>query len=336
MFFTSEHFHQVATLLQIHGLRAYIYGCAASIIMGKLFLHFFTPYLQSKVRKDLPETHNHKNYTPTMGGIFMIISVLMIWPLLGISYTTEIILLTLSLIVYACIGFYDDWCKIHKTEGIKSLTKFTLQTIAATSLLYIWITYSNPSLVLYIPFICTIPIKYLFIPWGAFIIIGTSNAVNLTDGLDGLATQSLIPNFLLAAVFATTSVQFYPLITFSLLITGILYGFLYYNRRPAKMFMGDVGSLPLGATLAFLFIMLNHEWILALSGIIFVAETLSVMLQLTSVKLYKKRIFKMAPFHHHLELCGWSEQKIVFVLSSITTVTCLAIAAFYSMTQNHL
>ena len=307
------------TPLATYGLSSLSLSLVISLALGKCFLYFFGSQTQSKVREFTPATHVHKNNTPTMGGAFILVSSLL--TTIAISdYTLTTMLAYLTLGLFGAIGLYDDWCKINKTRGISSLKKFTLQTICAALVLSVWVYYAHPDLTLSIPFINPSlwpNIGYFFILWGAFVMVGTSNAVNLTDGLDGLATLSLIPNFILVAIFAAAAGH-YELIPFCAAMVGSLLGFLWYNRKPAQVFMGDIGSLPLGAVLAFLFIMIKKEYVLALSGIVFVMETVSVMLQVLSVKFRNKRIFKMAPFHHHLELCGWSENQIVLFLTSIT------------------
>ena len=307
-----------------------------SLISGKLFLVFLQKMTQSRVREYTPNTHTHKNNTPTMGGLFILTSVFLA-TFLMLRFVDHIsLIIYLTLILFGAIGFYDDWCKINKTRGIASRTKFILQLVSAITVLSLWVYYENPSLTLALPFISPDSWPYLgyfFIQWGAFVMVGTSNAVNLTDGLDGLATQSLIPNFILCAYIINMIGTISPLtsttlVCISMALAGALAGFLWYNKLPARVFMGDIGSLPLGAVLALLFLMIRKEYLLPLSGIVFVLETVSVMLQVYSLKWRNKRIFKMAPFHHHLELCGWSEQKIVLFLSLITLTGCALIIAY--------
>lgn len=304
-----------------------------SLSLGKLFLHLFKKYTQSKVREFTPTTHQIKNNTPTMGGIFILLSSFITAFFFNGVHTTSL-LLSLCLLLFGIIGFYDDWCKINKTRGITSLTKFLLQIGSAILIISLWIHYTTPNLTLAIPFIepSSYPyIGFLFILWSAFVMVGTSNAVNLTDGLDGLATQSLIPNFLLVAFLATHSYHHPEISIFCYALVGSLSGFLWYNHQPARIFMGDVGSLPLGAVLALLFIMIKKEFLLPLSGIIFILETVSVILQVGSMRLRNKRIFKMAPFHHHLELSGWREKKIVHLLSLLTIINCIVLFVIYKI-----
>lgn len=300
-----------------------------SLINGKLFLTFLQKFTQSKVREFTPTTHLHKNNTPTMGGLFILLSTIITSWYMTPTVTHRLIILFLTLLVFGAIGFYDDWCKINKTRGISPSTKSILQLGSAILILSLWVYYENPSLTFAFPFISpdSYPyIGYFWILWGAFVMVGTSNAVNLTDGLDGLATQSLIPNFLLISLLATI-VSISPavstdIIYFCSALTGSLCGFLWYNHSPAKIFMGDIGSLPLGAVLGLLFLILHKEYLLVISGVVFVVETVSVILQVYWITYKKARLFKMAPFHHHLELSGWLERKIVTILSLITILGC--------------
>ena len=321
------------------GALSFFINFIISLISGKIFLLLLQKMTQSRVREFTPITHAHKNNTPTMGGLFILTSVFLS-TLCTLRFTNHItMIIYLTLILFGAIGFYDDWCKINKTRGITSRTKFILQLISAITVLSLWVYYENPSLTLALPFISPTSWPYLgyfFILWGGFVMVGTSNAVNLTDGLDGLATQSLIPNFILLAFITSMITTLSPitsitLVFFAMGLAGSLTGFLWYNKIPARVFMGDVGSLPLGAVLALLFLMIQKEYLLPSSGIIFVVETLSVMLQVYSIKLRNKRIFKMAPFHHHLELCGWSEQKTVLILSLCTLIGCITSLYFFTI-----
>lgn len=302
----------------------FISSFGLSLSLGKVFLYLLKSYTQSKVREYTPTTHLQKNNTPTMGGLFILISIVLTslyFSPLGLNH----ILLYLCLMIFAGIGFYDDWCKINKTRGISSSLKFGLQILGASLLLATWIYYQKPPLTVSLPNFFnnfSLYIGYGYILWGTFIIVGTSNAVNITDGLDGLATQSLIPNFILLAYLISSSILDTSLLPFCATIIGSLAGFLWYNRKPAQVFMGDVGSLPLGALLAFLFLMIKKEYLLPFSGIVFVLETVSVILQLYCIRTGKKRIFKLAPFHHHLELSGWNETQVVHILTLISLITC--------------
>jgi phospho-N-acetylmuramoyl-pentapeptide-transferase len=235
------------------------------------------------------------------------------------------------------IGAWDDWRKIKTKRGISARLKFNLQClIALITAILLFITSINTILV--VPFFKTFTpdIGLLFIPWVVFLLVGTSNAVNLTDGLDGLAIGSLIPNFAIFSIiaylaghalfanylhipFANTA----EMTVVGATLVGASIGFLWYNTYPAQIFMGDVGSLALGAALAYLAVVCKQELLLAISGGLFVVEALSVMLQVYSYRYYGKRIFKMAPIHHHFELLGWQESKITVRFGIISLILCL-------------
>jgi phospho-N-acetylmuramoyl-pentapeptide-transferase len=226
---------------------------------------------------------------------------------------------------FGFIGFLDDWAKIKAKKGISARYKFTLQATFSLVIMVLWYFISEPNTQLCIPFFKAItPTLGLFlIPWGALILVGVSNAVNLTDGLDGLATGPLMFNFstfaLIAYIAGNKILSRYLFIPFAgsaelsiiaATLIGTLLGFLWYNTYPAQIFMGDVGSLALGAGLGLIALMSRQELLLILAGGLFVAETVSVIAQVVSFKLTGKRIFRMAPIHHHFELLGWSEPKI--------------------------
>jgi phospho-N-acetylmuramoyl-pentapeptide-transferase len=285
-----------------------------------------------------PESHQTKNDTPTMGGLFVIsifaINVLM-WSNLTKLNVWLILLCTLS---FGLIGFLDDAQKIWYKKGIPAKLKFRLQFLAAFILSCAWYFLCTPDSRICIPFFKNFmpDIGFLLIPWATFIIVATSNAVNLTDGLDGLATGPLLFNFSTFAMIAYLAghVKFanYLFIPFAgsaeltilaMALIGSLLGFLWYNTYPAQIFMGDVGSLALGAGLAFMALITRQEILLMISGGIFVAETLSVILQVASFKLRGKRIFLMAPIHHHFELLGWKEAKITVRFWIVSIILCV-------------
>lgn len=276
-----------------------------------------------------PDRHKEKAKTPTMGGI-VFISATIVASLLTIKLSNIYALgAILTLVLFAFIGFKDDYAKIKKNEnlaGLKPRTKLMLQLFSAllvSSYLYIFADFNTE---LYLPFVKTAVIDmgiFAILLW-ILVIISTSNAVNLTDGLDGLATVPsmaaltsltiiiyitgnikissylLMPNFHVGEVAIVTSA-----------LIGALAGFLWYNSHPAEVFMGDSGSLTLGAFLGYAAIISKSEVLLLLMGSIFVIETLSVILQVGSFKLRKKRIFLMAPIHHHFEMKHWAENKII-------------------------
>tara|TARA_Y100001958_G_scaffold56579_1_gene37999 strand:+ start:319 stop:1314 length:996 start_codon:yes stop_codon:yes gene_type:complete len=302
------------------------------IIGGPLIKIFSEKMITGPIRQDGPIDHIvKKSGTPTMGGVIIIIGIIsstLLWSDLTNIYVWTLIFVSLSL---GGLGLIDDILKIKfkNSSGLKSRYKFTGQLIIGALTLAILIKFSEHEYLfeLYFPFFknLVIHLGLFFIPFGLFVIIGASNAVNLTDGLDGLAT---VPVMLVALSFTLISyvvgntifseylqIQYIPdvgeLSIFCGSIVGSCLGFLWYNAPPAKIFMGDTGSLSLGGSLAAIAIIVKHEIVLAIVGGLFVLETISVIIQVISFKLTGKRIFKMAPIHHHFEKKGWAESTIV-------------------------
>jgi len=302
------------------------------VIGGPLIKFFSEKMITGPIRQDGPIDHIiKKSGTPTMGGVIIIIGILsstLLWADLSNVYVWTLIFVSLSL---GILGFIDDMLKIKlkNSNGLKSRYKFLGQVLIGVMTLFILIKFSNHEYLfnLYFPFFKNLiwQMGLFFIPFGLFVIIGASNAVNLTDGLDGLAT---VPVMLVAISFTLISyvvgntifseylqIQYIPdvgeLSIFCGSVVGACLGFLWYNAPPAKIFMGDTGSLSLGGSLAVIAIIVKHEIVLAIIGGLFVLETISVIIQVVSFKLTGKRIFKMAPIHHHFEKKGWAESTIV-------------------------
>ncbi len=302
------------------------------IIGGPLIKLFSEKMITGPIRQDGPIDHIiKKSGTPTMGGVIIIIGIVLstlLWADLTNIYVWTLIFVSLSL---GCLGLLDDILKIKfkNSSGLKSRYKFLGQIVIGVVTLLILINYSNHEYLynLYFPFFknLILDMGIFFIPFGLFVIIGASNAVNLTDGLDGLAT---VPVMLVALSFTLISyvvgntifsdylqIQYIQdvgeLSIFCGSVVGSCLGFLWYNAPPAKIFMGDTGSLSLGGSLAAIAIIVKHEIVLAIIGGLFVLETVSVIIQVASFKLTGKRIFKMAPIHHHFEKKGWAESTIV-------------------------
>lgn len=330
-----------ANLLHYVSVRAII-AFLSSIVCAFIFGNWAIGQLQhkfrSKVREWTPENHQKKNNTPTMGGLFILGLVLLnafLWCNLG---NPKIWIFLFGITSYGFIGFLDDWSKIKKHKGISARKKFILQFICATITMLLWYFTCQVDTRLCVPFFKQFmpSLGWLIIPWGVFIIIATSNAVNLTDGLDGLATGPLIFNFAsfawIAYLAGHVSFAHYLYIPFAgsaelavigTIFVGTLLGFLWYNTHPAEVFMGDVGSLSLGAGLAMLALFARQELLLLIAGGIFVLETVSVMLQVFSFRYLGKRIFRMAPIHHHFELMGWKETKITVRFWIISIILCV-------------
>ena len=284
------------------------------------------------IREVGPKWHQGKAGTPTMGGIVFILSSLLCivtgWHAMRETGDYKHLLVLALALMFGLIGFADDFIKVKKKRnlGLTGLQKLVLQVLAAC-LFLAGMHFTNAlTYDLYIPFVRE-PLVHIpplvYLTLSVFIIVGCVNAVNLTDGVDGLSSSVTIP----VMVFFAATAYIYGRTTLALLpatVTGGLAAFLCYNFHPAKVFMGDTGSLFLGGMVCGMAFALDMPLILILVGIIYICETLSVILQVTYFKLtHGKRIFKMTPIHHHFELCGWKEEKIVFVFTAITLVMCV-------------
>jgi phospho-N-acetylmuramoyl-pentapeptide-transferase len=284
-----------------------------------------------QVRTDGPQTHLTKQGTPTMGGVLIIaalVSSVLLWSDLTNKYVWVVLFATLA---FGGIGFWDDYLKVVKkrSTGLRAYQKFGLQILASIAIgLFLLYNTGDPDLThLSVPFMkqMLIDLGWFYIPFVAVVIVGSSNAVNLTDGLDGLAIGlvgiAAMANAVIVYLGGNKIVADYlkilyipgsgELAIFCGAMLGASLGFLWYNAHPAEVFMGDVGSLSLGGALGTLAVVTKHELILVVTGGIFVMETVSVMLQVASFKLTGKRIFKMAPIHHHFEQIGWPESKVI-------------------------
>lgn len=308
-----------------------------SFIFGSWFIDFLRCF-KAGVREFTPETHQGKGETPTMGGIFMLV-ITFVTALLWCDLThLEVWIFLLCMLGFAAIGFWDDWKKIRYKKGIQESHKFRAQLAMGLLVAILWYWLIMPPTEVCVPFFKNFSpqLGLLLIPWAAFILVGTSNAVNLTDGLDGLAIGSLILNFgtftiicYLAGNYAFAHYLHIPftqtaeIAIIGATLVGASIGFLWYNTYPAQIFMGDVGSLALGSGLALMALMARQELLLALAGGLFVMETLSVIVQVLSFKYLGRRIFKMAPLHHHFELLGWQEAKITTRFGIISFILCL-------------
>lgn len=283
------------------------------------------------VRDDGPQTHLGKKGTPTMGGILIIIALVastVLWSDLTNIYVWAVLF---STIAFGAIGFWDDYLKVVKrrSRGLRAYQKFGLQIGAsvAIGIFLLWNPNDPNTTLLSIPFMkrFLLDLGWFYIPFVALVVVGSSNAVNLTDGLDGLAAGlvgiAATANAILVYIGGHRliadylKIQYIPgsgeLAVFCGALLGASLGFLWYNAHPAEVFMGDVGSLSLGGALGTLAVVTKHELILVVVGGIFVVETLSVIIQVASFKLTGKRIFRMAPIHHHFEQIGWPEPKVI-------------------------
>ena len=297
-------------------------------LLGKILIPILheMKYGQS-IREEGPKAHIKKQGTPTIGGLIFIISTFIVTMLYSAfyvkSFKNDAVILLFIFLAFGFIGFLDDYLKIKRKKnlGLKAYQKMVLLTLV--TLIIYFFSRNSFGMYLYVPiFDININLSYFYLPFLFIYFTGVTNAVNLTDGLDGLATTItiivLIFLFLVSFIYGK-----YDVGIFSFILIGSLLAFLIFNINPAKVFMGDTGSLALGGAVAGIGFLLGVELILVLAGIIYVIETLSVIIQVIVYKLTKKRVFKMAPIHHHFEHLGWSENKVLYVFGAITFVACV-------------
>jgi phospho-N-acetylmuramoyl-pentapeptide-transferase len=323
---------RVFSYLTLRAILSTLTALLIAVIIGPKMIRWLQRMqIGQTIRDDGPESHLAKSGTPTMGGLLIlaaIVSSVLLWS----DLTNRYVWVTLFVLAsYGIIGFVDDYRKVIRKDakGLIARWKYFWQSVIAIAVaFYLYSSQQNPAeTALLVPFFKDVmpQMGMLFIVVTYFVIVGTSNAVNLTDGLDGLA---IVPVILVAGAFAifayvTGNINFsaylhipYLPLTSELVvvctaIVGAGLGFLWFNTYPAQVFMGDVGSLALGGTLGILAVLVRQEIVLFIMGGIFVAETLSVILQVGSFKLRGKRIFRMAPIHHHYELKGWPEPRVI-------------------------
>ena len=310
-----------------------------TLLMGNLLI----PWLRrlkfgQVVRDDGPKTHLSKTGTPTMGGILFLVPLIVLSLLLSGENREFLIAAVLSTAGFGLIGFIDDYIKVVKKRslGLRAYQKIIGQLVAAVALAYY--AYTNPDIgsSVIVPFIgLEWDLGIFYIPIAVFIIVGVVNSVNLTDGLDGLCSGvTLIVSATLSLILAAASIfveqqelielaaKYKELLTFSDALTGAMLGFLRYNIHPAQVFMGDTGSLGLGGAVSAVSILLRIPLWLPIIGGIYMAEAISVILQVGSFKLRGKRVFKMAPLHHHFELLGMPETRVVSMFMIATAILC--------------
>ncbi|HCW54378.1 MAG TPA: phospho-N-acetylmuramoyl-pentapeptide-transferase [Clostridium sp.] len=296
-----------------------------SLVLGPIFIPILHKLkFGQNIRKEGPKSHQKKAGTPTMGGLIFFISVAATILILGRGFKSQEMIIFYSFLAFGFIGFLDDMLKIiHKqNEGLKAGQKMILLLLFSVALA--WYGYKNIGTDLLIPFMRNfrLDLKILYIPFIVIYYAAVTNAVNLTDGIDGLATSVtiIVLTFFTIVGYKTGNMA---VAIFAITLAGALLGFLKYNAFPAKIFMGDTGSLALGGAIGTLALMMKMEFLVIIVGGVYLIETLSVIIQVTSFKLTGKRVFKMSPIHHHFEQCGWSEVKIVTVFSCVTTVLCI-------------
>ncbi|MBA7498404.1 Phospho-N-acetylmuramoyl-pentapeptide-transferase [subsurface metagenome] len=288
-----------------------------SFIISVIALPLFIKYLKKhnvgqKIRQEGPDLHQHKMGTPTMGGVIIILTLIIV-VLLFVPYNKYVLWSLVATVGFGFIGLIDDLIKYLKKRSLGLLTMQKLFLQIAFALLVAYCVQQNTDLgtEIYLPFLKnSIDLGIMFVPFVVLVMISSVNAVNLTDGLDGLAGGLIIIAMLSFALIAYIQ-NMGSMSLFSLVVAFTSLGFLVYNFFPAQIFLGDVGSLALGGALASVAIFTRTELFLLIIGGVFVIETLSVILQVASAKLRGKIIFKMSPIHHHFELCGWKEPKII-------------------------
>lgn len=338
----------VFSYLTLRAILSTLTALLIAIVIGpKMIRYLQTMQIGQTVRDDGPQSHLSKSGTPTMGGL-LILAAIVISGLLWADLTNRYVLVTLFVVVaYGVIGFVDDYRKVIRkdSKGLIARWKYFWQSVVALGVAFF--LYSSASLSaetsLLVPFFKEVfpQLGAFFIVVTYFAIVGTSNAVNLTDGLDGLA---IVPTILVAGAFAIfayvtgnanfaayLNIPHIPLTSELVIVctamVGAGLGFLWFNTYPAQVFMGDVGSLALGGTLGVLAVLVRQELVLIIMGGVFVMETLSVILQVGSYKLRGQRIFRMAPIHHHYELKGWPEPRVIvrfWIISIILVLVGLA------------
>jgi phospho-N-acetylmuramoyl-pentapeptide-transferase len=339
--FTSLHLFQYITF---RAIMAALTALAVSLLLGPALIRKLAALKAGQVvRSDGPQTHLSKAGTPTMGGTLILFSIgisTLLWADLGNRYIWVVLLVTLA---FGVIGFYDDYRKLvlKDSRGLASRWKYFWQSVfGLAAAVFLYQTHQAPAeIALYVPLFkqVAVPLGLFFVVIGYFIIVGFSNAVNLTDGLDGLA---IMPSVLVSGalgIFAYLAgnklfseylgIPAIPgageLAIFCSALSGAGLGFLWFNTYPAQVFMGDVGALAIGAALGCVALIVRQEIVLIVMGGVFVMETASVMLQVASFKLRGKRIFRMAPIHHHFELKGWPEPRVIVRFWIISVVLVL-------------
>ena len=311
---------------------------AAGLVLTALIGYLLLPVLRAlkagqSIREVGPTWHNNKSGTPMMGGLMFIFMLVICLPIAIPTMVDYSVFYVLAMaLCFGAIGFLDDFCKMKKkqNEGLTSIQKLMLQL--ACSALFLYLMYLNGGMQdedglisLYIPFMDIRfqmhPLLYIF--FAMFVMVGCVNAVNLTDGLDGLCGSVTVPVMIFFTA-AAVLMEKWDVALLPAALTGGLIAYLFYNWHPAKVFMGDTGSLFLGGAVCGLAFALNMPLILVLVGIVYIIETLSVILQVGYFKLtHGKRLFKMSPIHHHFEMCGWKEVKIVLVFTAISAAFCV-------------
>ncbi len=301
--------------MEIDYLLYLLEATVCTIILGMVSIPLLKKYkARQAIREEGPKSHRVKAGTPTMGGLFLVLSGVIV--ILGNGLIDKTVLWLLFLMIgHGILGFLDDFIKAEKKRnlGLTAKQKIMGQLILSIIFCFGCVEMLHLPCAISIPFTASdISIGWLYYPFVILVIVGASNAVNLTDGLDGLASGCCTVAFMAYAAFCYIN-GLYDIAAFIIIMAGCCIGFLFFNYHPAKIFMGDTGSLALGGALAGIAVMTRTELLLVVLGMVFVVEALSVIIQVASFKLYGKRVFKMSPLHHHFELSGWSEVNVVWL-----------------------
>ena len=330
--------------LTVRAILGVLTALGISLLLGPWFIRRLTELrIGQSVRNDGPQSHLSKSGTPTMGGALILSAIFiatLLWADLSNRYVWVVLIVTA---IFGAVGWVDDYRKVAKRDsrGLPARWKYFWQSVAGFgAAIFLYCTAQSPvETLLFIPFFKNVALDLgiFYIVFTYFVIVGTSNAVNLTDGLDGLA---IMPSVMVAGALALIAylsghsqfaqylqIAYIPgageLAVFCCALVGAGLGFLWFNTYPAQVFMGDVGALALGAALGLIAVIVRHEIVLFIMGGIFVLETVSVILQVASFKLTGRRIFRMAPIHHHFELKGWPEPRVIVRFWIITLVLVL-------------
>jgi phospho-N-acetylmuramoyl-pentapeptide-transferase len=342
----KDHIHGFAVFqyLTLRAILGVLTALGISLLLGPWFIRRLSELkIGQSVRTDGPQSHLSKSGTPTMGGALILVAIFsstLLWSDLSSRYVWVVMIVTA---VFGAVGWVDDYRKVAKKDsrGLPARWKYFWQSVAGFGAsIFLYLTAGSPvETQLFIPFFKNVALDMglFYIVFSYFVIVGTSNAVNLTDGLDGLAIMPcvMVSGALALIAWIVGNVNFAnylhiayvpgvgELIVFCCAMVGAGLGFLWFNTYPATVFMGDVGALALGAALGVIAVIVRHEIVLFIMGGIFVLETVSVILQVASFKLTGKRIFRMAPIHHHFELKGWPEPRVIVRFWIITLMLVL-------------
>ncbi len=302
-----------------------VLGLMIGFFLTVIFGYFMIPVLKKikfgqVISTYITKRHLEKEGTPTIGGLIFIIPTVITMILLylrgSLNFSYNLLIVMFVFISYSLLGFIDDYLKIkrHNNDGLSIIQKLIAQVFIALVFFYIYMRSGGETLLEITSINFSVDLKWTYGLFILFLLVGTSNAVNITDGEDGLAAGLSAVAFVSFGIitWGTSWVEGYQeMAIFCFILVGALLGFLVYNTHPAKVFMGDTGSLGLGAALASIAILSKHELSLALIGGVFIAETLSSLIQIISIRKFNKKIFRMAPLHHHFEQLGWEERDIV-------------------------